>query len=75
MLDSNLPRCPPFSGYLRILHVHIDSFRIFSNSKTISCTANNPKFAVFSEYAERIKNMQKEMFTFNNAWDFKGTVF
>jgi hypothetical protein len=25
-------------------------------------------FRVFSEYAERMKNTQKEIFTFNNAW-------
>jgi hypothetical protein len=28
-------------------------------------------FRVFSEYAERMKNMQKEISTFNNAWGLK----
>jgi hypothetical protein len=28
-------------------------------------------FRVFSEYAERMKNTQKEIFTFNNAWGLK----
>jgi hypothetical protein len=28
-------------------------------------------FLVFWEHAERVKNTEKEIFTFNNAWELK----
>ncbi len=66
---------------LRLLHVRINSFRVFCEyvkilsaySETILCTSNN---AVI-KYTERKTNTQEEIFTFNYAWggDFKGTVF
>jgi hypothetical protein len=62
---------------------------LFASSPCMQITANNPKFAtflkllaIFSEYAERMKNTQKERRIHRKKFslstmpgDFKGTVF
>jgi hypothetical protein len=76
MLDHYLPRCPQVCISLRLLRVHIDSFRIFWDNfvyhkqlkicRILHIRLNT--FSVLSEYAERMKITHKEIFTFNNSW-------
>ncbi len=52
--NPDLPYSPSKLKYfLRILRICLDTFRA--------------PFHVFSDYAERMKNTQKEIFAFNNA--------
>jgi hypothetical protein len=54
MLDHYLPRYPQLCQ----LCVSLRLLHVHLNT-----------FLVFWEHAERVKNTQKEIFTFNNAWE------
>ncbi len=59
----------PFSSCMlnyfpRILRIRLNTFPQILHRHTNT-------FSLFSEYAERIGNTQREMFTFNNAWRSK----
>jgi hypothetical protein len=68
MLDHYLPRYPLRFISMRPLHVRIP--RRFCVPQTI-CHILHKRFfntfRIFSEYAERMKNTQKEILTFNSA--------
>ncbi len=59
----------------RILRIHLNTFRVFGDDFvpqiTPICNVLHRclnTILVFSVYAERMKNTQREFFTINNAW-------
>jgi hypothetical protein len=62
--------CTEITQICHILHICLNTFRILSNMlryfQRILYKCLNT-FRIFSEYAERMKNTHKDIFTFNNA--------
>ncbi len=65
LCPANNPKIAIFSIYAwTLMYSLFKTLRYFQRILHIRLNS----FCVFSEYAERMKNMQKEMFTFDNYW-------